>query len=373
MKRLFAALLAVLIVFGFCFHASADVTDDISGDYGEFFDSAAGEFEGLLPDGADGDDPTADAEALTNWRYIFSAVGEVLGITLSKIIPMFCTLCGLLLLSAAVAAFRTAIAEKFAKILEFACTCAIAACTVALQYDTLAGAAEYINELGRLANMLFPLTVSLYAAGGNVAAASVSSGAYGIFLAIAENVLAKTVIPFASICTAFALSGSALTGVDLRAITGAIKKTYTTALGFIMMLFCAVTAAQSAIASGQDSLGLRAAKFFAGSAIPIVGGSVSESMRTLAASIGMLRKSIGISGIVMIFLLFLPTLTSLLLTRTACSLAAGLGAMLGCDRESALLTELASVYGYISAVLAGVSLMLIFMLTLLVGTAAIGN
>ncbi len=371
-RALTAAVAALALALALSFSVSAELDDELIGDYGEFFGDIGGDISGELPEGVVGDDPVSDAEALTDWRYVFSAVAGAVSASLGEALPIFLTLCGLILLSAALAAFRTALAPKFADMISACSFFAVGAAAVTLELGAIGSAALYIGELTKVANVLFPLAVSLYAAGGNVAAASIGSGAFGIFLGIAENLLARSIVPFAGICTALAVSTGFSSAIDLRPISGVIKKTYTTALGFVMTLFCAVTAAQNAIAAGQDSLGLRAARFFAGSAIPVVGGSVSESMRTLAASVGILRKSIGVCGIVLIFLLFLPTLTSLLLIRTANNAASGIAAALGLSRESTLLAELGSVFGYIAAVLAAASLMFIFLLTLLVSTAPIG-
>ena len=376
MKRtalFFFAALLFLSAFGFHTFADSSPEKELTEDYGKLFGTLPESIGERLPDGATGEDPLTDAEAMTDWRYIFSVISDAVGIELSRALPMLCSLCGLLIVSSVLECMRSALSPRFGDILSACCSCAVCTAAVALQYDTLVCAAKYIGDLCKLANLLLPLTVSLYAVGGNISAASVSGGAFGIFLSICENLLSKTVVPFSGICLAFAVSGCISSHIDLRPLAATVKKTYTTALGFLMTLFCTVTAAQNAIAAGSDSLGLRAAKFVAGSAIPVVGGSVSESMRTLAASIGMLRKSIGVCGIVMIFLLFLPTLISLLLIRAANSLAASFGAILGCSKESALLSELSSVYGYICAVLCMCSLMLIFILTLLVGAAAVGG
>ena len=372
MKRIFAFATALIFALFFSFSAFADVDDDIKSEYEDFFGGVEGSISGVLPDGVEGKDPVSDAEALTDWKYVFSFIGDVLGSSISEIMPIFFTLCGLVLLSAAIEAFRSSLDPKFGDMLSACSFFAVGAAALTLQYGVIASSARYIGDLCSVANVLFPITVSLYAAGGNVASASVSGGAFGIFLGICENVLSRSIVPFSGICLALATTTGFSASFDLRPISGVIKKTYATALGFIMMLFCAVTAAQNAIASGQDSLGLRAVKFFAGSAIPIVGGAVGESMKTLAASVGILRKSIGVCGIVIIFLIFLPTLFSLLLMKTANGAASGVAAMLGCSREASLLSEIGSVFGYIAAVLSATSLMFVFLLTLLVGTASVG-
>ena len=106
-----------------------------------------------------------------------------------------------------------------------------------------------------------------------------------VFLSLCENLLGKTLLPFVGCC--LCLIAAATSGVELSGLLSLIKRWYTTALCFLMSILCAILAGQSAIAAGQDSISLRAAKFVAGSSIPVIGGSVGESRKTLAASVSL--------------------------------------------------------------------------------------
>ncbi len=363
--------IAFAFLFSLLFSPLASASEAIETEYSDFFGALPESAVEDLPDSVNGADPVKDAEVLTDWRYLFSALSDMLGEGMRRTLPILCTLCGLLLTAAAVEAMRSALSFKFGNMISACVGCAVCAAAVTLQYETIAGAAEYLRDLCTLVNALLPLTLSLYAAGGNIAAASVSAGAFGIFLNFCENLLTKSIMPFAGVCLAFAVCSAVSSHIDLRPLTAVIKKTYTTALTFLMSIFCAVLAAQNAIASGADSLSLRAARFVAGSAIPILGGAVGESMKTFSASVGLLRKSIGVTGMILVILLFLPRLLSLLMMRTVNGVASGFAALLGCRRESELLAEISGVYGYISAVLCACSMMFVFILTLLVGAVSV--
>ena len=141
--------------------------------------------------------------------------------------------------------------------------------------------------------------------------------------------------------------------VDANLRTGSLlttlKKNYTTALSFLMMLLLAMLGAQTTLAARSDTLAMRSAKFAAGTLIPVVGGSVSELLRTVSASVGFLRGTVGICGILLLLLTLLPTLVELLLLRFTWQLAASLADVLGCDGEKKLLEEFASLLGFLVA------------------------
>ena len=132
-----------------------------------------------------------------------------------------------------------------------------------------------------------------------------------------------------------------------------------------MSVFCAILASQSLIAAGRDSVSLRAAKFITSSSVPIVGSAVGESLKSFAAGIGTLRKSVGGVGVVIIILLILPTILLLLLNGALLNFASSFAEMLGCDKEKALLENISGIYTCLCATLTVGGVTFAFMLIML--------
>jgi stage III sporulation protein AE len=157
----------------------------------------------------------------------------------------------------------------------------------------------------------------------------------------------------------------------LRGVAGLIKRTYTLSISFLMGIFGFVLGTQSLLAKASDTLALRTARFAAGSFLPLVGGSVSEALRTVAGSVEYLRASVGTGAILVLFFAFLPTFLSVLLTRITFLLGGAVANMLSCEAEGKLLAELSSVYGYFLAIISVLFVALIFSLTLFAQCAAV--
>ena len=117
--------------------------------------------------------------------------------------------------------------------------------------------------------------------------------------------------------------------------------------------------AQTTISAAADGIASKAARAVSSNVIPVVGGSVGETLRTVASGVSYMKDIIGVGGIIFIAVLVLPTLITLILTRLAFLLAAGVADMLGCDGESRLLGEIGGVYGMFVAVCAMASVMFI--------------
>ena len=136
-----------------------------------------------------------------------------------------------------------------------------------------------------------------------------------------------------------------------------------------MTLLIASLSSQTVLSAASDSAGVRAARLVSSTAIPIVGGSVGDTLRTVASGVSYLKTVVGVGGIVFVIILVLPILISLILTRVVFLLTSGVADMLGCETEGKLLSELGSVWGTMIAVVAMCSVMFILALVVFVRIA----
>ena len=177
----------------------------------------------------------------------------------------------------------------------------------------------------------------------------------------------------AGVCLLLAVC-DALTGrAALKPLGNLIKRTFTLGLSFFMLLLSFLLGLQTTLAAGSDTLALRTVRFAAGSFLPVVGGSVSEAMKTVAGSIAYLRTLAGTGGILVLFLFFLPTFLTVLTTRIVFMLCGALAELLEAKSEGRVLSELASVYGFFLAVIAAVFTMAVFALTVFAHCAVAGG
>ena len=95
---------------------------------------------------------------------------------------------------------------------------------------------------------------------------------------------------------------------------------------------------------------------------------MGDTLRTVASGVQYLKSVIGVSGVVFIMLLLLPTLILLLLVRLVFLIAGGMAEMLGCEVEARLLSELSQMWGCMIAVISMCSVMFILGLWIFVGT-----
>ena len=331
----------------------SDETDRVPSEFSDLLAVLPEELLGLLPDGVFSQDTGDVSEAtrqMGSFSYLLQTLLSLIGLNLAGCAKTLASVCGLLLLSAILRVLRSSIGnERLGAAFAFCSTLAITLALLRESYLPLSGMLDYFQTLNSLTLAAIPLMGVLYAMGGNVGAAVASSGGLTVYLTVLEQLVGKSILPFCGLCMAFALVRAMDTGIRLGSLSGTVKKQYSTALCFLMMLLLAMLATQTTLGAKGDSLSMRSVKFAAGNLIPVVGGSVSEMLRTLSAGVGYLRGTVGICATLLLLLTLLPTLIELFLLRGVWQIAAAFADLLGCEKEKGLLEEFASLLGYLIA------------------------
>ena len=302
-------------------------------------------------------------------RAVFRAVGQITGVTVTENLALLAKICGILVLCATLRAAGGTSGEVGGT-LSLVSALAITLLLFAGENARFLKIERFFDTVHALSLSLIPLMGALYAMGGNVAAAVANHGVMSGFLAILETLCSGAVMPVASLCVALALLDAVTGRASLKSLSALIKRTFTVGLSFFMMLLCFVLGVQQTLAKGGDTLALRTVRFAAGSFLPVVGGSISETLRTVAGSVEYLRGVVGMGGILVVLFVFLPTFLSVLITRLTFLLGGAVAGLFGCTREERLLSELAGVWGYFLAVIACLFVMTVFSLTLFAHSAA---
>lgn len=307
---------------------------------------------------------------MSGFSYLLKTVLSLIGLRLDDCLGLLCSVVGILIFSSICRTLCTSLKRpELARAFSFMITLIITVTIFAKGFGTIASTVSYFETLNAFTSASVPLMGSLYVMGGNAAAAVATSAGLSLFMTVLEEIVGVSIVPFCGICLALALIGACEGGPRLSGILTSLKKNYTLMLSFFMMLLLAMLSAQTVLAASQDTLAMRSAKFAAGNMIPVVGGSVGELLRSLSASVGYMRTSVGICGVLLLLLLMLPTLIELLLARATWQICSFFAEILGCDGERRLLDEFASINGYLIAAVAICSSVLFLTFTLLIHCA----
>lgn len=374
--KLFFAFVFVLAVF--CFfvrievHAESDVPMDVPDkEWEDFSASIPEDIKDNFSSGAfDSEGKYFETvEEISKGENIIAVLLDAVGVRLGESGELLLIVMAVLVLSAVLSALGEGMENPaLASALRF-CSCGALFGSVAyVFYHHFSMLEEFFSKLGGMMNGTIPLLASVWAMGGNVSTASAGSASFYVILSLCESVWAKTVIPVCCVLAVLGFCDSMSDEVRTGRIMNAIKKSYNFLLGVLMTVLLSSLATQTALAASADTTAARTARLVSGTVIPVVGGSVGETFRTVAAGVGYLKNLFGIGGIIMIVMLVLPAGISVLLTRFIFLLCGGIADMLGCSVEARLLENLGEVYGCMLGVIVGVSAMFIMALCVFMQT-----
>ena len=370
LKYLFAVIFLMLILSLPVSASEKSKLESVPEEYIELIDGLPSDVSDNLLDGIYSDDIDKMGEAVAEMstaRYVLSFLASLVSFGIKDATVLFATLLGIIVLSAVFSSFKNSFeSESISRAVSISSSCAVFGCVIFTISEHFERVGELFDNLALIVNGMIPAMSVMYAMGGNVVTAVNSSTTLYIFIAFCEEICRTSILPIAAVCPAFCLCGAISPDVKLQGLSSAIKRGYTFILGLVMTVLIAVLAGQTVLSSSADGISARAAKLVATNVIPIVGSSIGDTLRTVAASVGYLKSVCGVGAIIFIFILVLPTLITLLLTRAVFIISVSIADVLGCERESKLLTELGSVYGMLIAVISMCSVMFVFALAIFV-------
>ena len=372
--RLWITSLFVILLLFTCSLSVAAEEVTLPPSYTELEDSMPSELTELLPDGifsSDLEEALTAATELTNWKYLLNTLTAAVGLELEGLMGLMGTLVGLLLVSAVCRRMGESLGGSCGELFGFCLRLALYTAMVLPMAASVTAVQVYFDRLMTLTGGMIPAVGVLYAMGGDLGRAAVSSELLMVFLGICQYVSAAVTPPVCALCMSFSLMDALGVRLSLSALGERVKKWYVSVLGLIMFLLSLALSGRSMLVGQADTLGMKGIKYAVSTMIPVVGGAVSGTLSTVAVGIGALRGVCGVAGICLLALLLLPTLVQLLLTRVLLNLTATVASLLSCDGEAKLLGEMASLQGYLAAAVSICAVLMVTALTLLIhsGTA----
>lgn len=331
-------------------------------------DTLPPELEALLPDGLfseNAEEALSATSELTDWRYLLNTLGAALGLGLEDTVGLLCVLVGIILLAAVCARLRDGLGSTGGEILGFTVRLTVYTAIALQTVGALSAVQTYFDRLMALTGGMIPVMGTLYALGGNLGRAAVSSELMLVFLGLCQYISTTITPPLCVICTSFSLMDALGVRLTLSPLCDQLKRWYASVMGFVMFLLTLALSTQSLLAGKADTLGMRGIKYAVGNTIPVVGGAIAGTLSSVGVGVELMRSVCGVAGILLVAILLLPTLVKLLLLRATLRLAATVASMLACDGESKLLGDVASLHGYLAAAVSVCSVTFVIALALL--------
>ncbi len=204
-------------------------------------------------------------------------------------------------------------------------------------YPAFSEAMDTVAALSSFFSLAVPIMTGITLAGGGVASSAVQAVGMNFTLSIIGSLATHAFVSVGAF--AFSLGLVSSLGDDSAAMLArGVKSLVGWLVGITTALIVGTFSLQTVIASASDSAAMRAAKYAAQGIIPIVGGTVSGALSTLATGLSYAKDVIGAGAIGVMLIASLSPLAVMLLYRLALSVAISFAGALSSDGASRLLT-----------------------------------
>lgn len=346
MKRIINALFAFMLCFMLCTTANCEELEE----YKEkvYDELAESELYGIMPDNMS--DISADS--------LFERIGAII----SQAVKAPMKIIGI----TAVFAIISRVTETVSNGKPYYQDICVIALFVSISPYILRSFEELISAMNSSQGFLaayVPIFASIISASGNLNAAL----SYNSILLYASEgaVLAVTVLIKPMLGLMLVSSVIHAVNPEMPNLASSLRRISVTMIGFIMSIFLGVIGLQSIVGRAQDSLTVKAGKYLVASFVPIIGGSLNESYRTVKASLDSIRSVVGTFGIVIIVMIFITPIITAAVYRFCLMLCEFLCGGLSSGRVGMLIRGIGEVYTLIGAVVT------IYMLMLIIATGAL--
>ncbi|MCL2513620.1 MAG: stage III sporulation protein AE, partial [Oscillospiraceae bacterium] len=130
-----------------------------------------------------------------------------------------------------------------------------------------------------------------------------------------------------------------------------VKKVFNIVLAFFGTVFAGLLTIKGFAANAADTVALKGAKFLIGSAVPVIGGIISEGLGSVMSSFSLIKTTVGVIGIIILVLINLPALIEMVLWWLTLATASFVSETLGLKNIAALLNSIASAVSMLTVFL----------------------
>ena len=161
-----------------------------------------------------------------------------------------------------------------------------------------------LRDITIFVHSIIPAMATLCISGGEVVRASLSHPVIFFVCSAAATIIKNVITPLVLFRAVCVLLCAITQNTGLGEFTELFSKIHKTVLGFSMSIFAGILGISAFAASGFDNLAARGVKFAISAAVPVVGGSISEAMSSVATSAALLKNAVGLTGVIMLFAMF---------------------------------------------------------------------
>lgn len=235
--------------------------------------------------------------------------------------------------------------------------------------DSLMDITNGIIKVKSVMEVVSPILLSLLA----IIGANGSTNAYSpVLVVLSGGVIEVIAILTTTITTLYfvlSIIGAITNHIKLDKFKSFLASFYKITIGFIFTIFIGYLSITGITSSAKDGISIKTAKFAIRSYLPIVGGYVSDSYELFRAGSVLIKNSIGVVAVIIIFGILISKIVSLLLYNLGFKLAGAIIEPMEEGKISKFLASLPVVFNFLFVAIMSIFMMCFISLIVIISTA----
>lgn len=187
---------------------------------------------------------------------------------------------------------------------ELACTVAVAGILLEPSTALIRLGIQTAQELSEYGKLLLPVMTGAMAAQGGVTASAALYAGTALFDGILSSLLSRLMKPMLWLFLALSIANAALSQDILAKMRDFIKWLMGWILKIVLYLFGGYMTVTGVVSGTADAAAVRAAKAAISTAVPVVGGILSDASEAVLVTAGTLGSAAGVYGMLTVLALF---------------------------------------------------------------------
>ncbi len=229
---------------------------------------------------------------------------------------------------------------------------------------------KFIMDINSFSKALLPSVVATESFTGASASALAKASATILFSDILISLISYVLLPLVYINIFAAAANAASPNIALNKISDLVVNSTSVLLKFLLGIYVSYITVVGIATGGVDKLGIKTAQFALGSAVPVVGGIISETAETMIAGAALIKNTVGVFGLLVILSAFISPFVTLSVNYLMFKLAATVSAPMIGGSISGLTDRIAQSFGIVLGMTASVAV--IFFISIIAAMQGVG-
>ena len=219
--------------------------------------------------------------------------------------------------------------------------------------------AETVFELSQYGKLFFPVMTAAMAAQGGLT----SSTALYVGTTFMDSLIASSIsgimVPLVYLYLALSISNSAIQEDVLKRLRDIVKGFVSWSLKILLTIYTTYMSITGVVSGTTDAAALKATKVTISSAVPVIGGILSDASEAILVSAGLMKNAAGLYGIFALLAIFLNPFLKIGIHYILLKATAAICGVYGAKSAIDLIDDFSATMGLLLAMTGSVCLLLL--------------